>query len=150
MPELRERYTAREGDLMSQERKKIAIRHLDVGDMVVGLHVDKGGTLLKVVAGEINRKITEKDTDIVMYHVKGKTYMLLYKDLVDFSGILDENEVEVINQGICKMIIELYDQAMEKMIAGREGHFDIAQKINEMRHKSRAELEEKYTVVEAQ
>jgi hypothetical protein len=132
---------------MFPERKKISVKDLNVGDMVVGMHVEKGGALLTIVAGEIYQKIISKDNTI-NYYIKGKTYKLPNRDTIAFSGFLDENEIEVIDQSIYNTIIEMYDQSYKLINEGKIGYRDIGENINELRHKSRAELEEKYAVVE--
>ncbi len=137
----------KEGDVMFPERKKIAVRDVNVGAMVIGQHVDMGGGLYTIVAGEIKRKIEEEKN--IVYFIKGKTMISPNKDIdtINFSGFLKEDEIEVIDKQKYNTISELYDFAWDQMTSGLP-HRDIDEKINEMRHKSRAELEEKYAVQE--
>ncbi|MFH1261267.1 MAG: hypothetical protein ABII39_04980 [Candidatus Micrarchaeota archaeon] len=131
---------------MISERKKISIKHLKIGDMVVGLHVDKPKTFYKIVAGKITNKTTAKD-GLVTYHVMD--HSLCYnseKTTANLSGGLDENEVEVIDPDVCNTIIELYEVANKQLDLGLRSAHETAEKAHEMRHTSRAELEEKYTV----
>jgi len=124
------------------ERKKIAIKDLNIGDMVVGMHVNKQRTFYKIVAGEITNKTTAKD-GFVTYHVNGKILPCIKPaEPANLSGSLEENEVEVIDPDVCNTIIEFYEVL-------RSAH-ENAEKAHEMRHKSRAELEQKYAVPEAQ
>lgn len=129
------------------ERKKIAIHDLGIGDWVVGDHVDQVHQRYNVVAGEIIR-ITDSDSDVI-YHVKGITLHRPHADPPEFSGILMSNELESIDPGTYTTIMELFDLANKQIIAG-VSYQETVQKIREIRHKSRQELEEKYPVVEAQ
>ncbi len=132
------------------ERKKISIKYLKISDMVVGMHVDKARTFYKIVAGEITNKTTAKD-GFVTYHVKGKILPCIEPtEPANLSGSLDENEVEVIDPDVCNTIIELYEVANKQLGQGLRSAYENAEKAHEMRHKSRAELEQKYVVVEAQ
>ncbi len=124
--------------------KPISVRTLKTGDLVVGQHVDNIIRSYKVVAGIITS--ISKSKEAFTYNIRGKKFT----QSLDFSGILTENEIEVIDQVICNEIIKLYDLANRQIIAGF-GHHDLdltVEKIREMRHKSRQELEEKYAVAE--
>jgi hypothetical protein len=57
--------------------------------------------------------------------------------------ILKDTEVEVIDQGLCNIIIELYNLVNKQVIAGVSWQ-ETSQKIIEIRHKSWQELEAKY------
>jgi hypothetical protein len=128
--------------------KRIKIGHITcigVGDLVVGLHSENGGTLIRVVAGNVNKIYKDKKSGVKIYDVKGKAQQQ-FDQIINFSGNLEENEIEVIDQEKCREIINLYDLANKQIIEGRHC-WEIGEKINEMRHKSRQELEEKYAVV---
>jgi hypothetical protein len=135
------------------EHKRIEVRDLNVGDMVVGTHVEFNS--MKVVAGDISRKNIDKDGNVI-YYVQGKTLPRPFGEPLNFSGILMQNEVQVIDPQICRTIIELYDLTNRQIIAGSQlnaassafPYRETVEKINEMRHKARAQLEEKYGVVE--
>lgn len=135
--------------MMFLERKKISVKDLNIGDMVIGMHSHNYGMLFTIVAGEIKKKSKDKKSNKIIYFVQGNTLQESYDKKIDFSGFLDEDEVEVIDQQMYYEIMELYIVANKQLISG-QSHRETAEKINEMRHKSRAELEEKYAVMEAQ
>lgn len=130
---------------MFSERKIISVKDLKVGDLVVGAHVSEGGTYISTIVGEIT-SITTTKWDI--YSVKGDTLTRPFGGPIIFSGILRENEIEVIDQSVCLKIIELFHLANEQIIEGKGRHTETIEIINEMRHKSRQELQEKYSVVD--
>jgi RNA polymerase-binding transcription factor DksA len=127
---------------------RIKIGHITcigVGDLVVGLHSENGGTLIRVVAGNVNKIFKDKKSGVKIYDVKGKSQQQ-FDQIINFSGNLEENEIEVIDQEKCREIINLYDLANKQIIEGRHC-WETGEKINEIRHKSRQGLEEKYAVV---
>jgi hypothetical protein len=134
-------------DWFTMRGRKMIKLNLNVGDMVVGLHAENGGTLLRVIAGKINRKITEKDSGMVIYNVTGKSLQQFDKT-INFTGSLDENEIEVIDQDKCHEIIELYEFANKQIIQKSPDRWSTIEKVNKMRETSRMELEDKYAVVE--
>lgn len=128
--------------------KIISITHLQIGDMVIGMHKnDKAGTLFTIVAGKITDKNTDKDYHVT-YNVSGKTLYRSDKSPIEFSGTLDESEIEVIDRETCNTIIGLYNLANEQTIARLSN--DTVEKINKVRRESRLQLEDKYAFVEAQ
>lgn len=134
---------------MFQERKRISIKDLNlkIGDKVVGMHVDKSHLSYTTVAGEIKR-IDKLNDGTVTYHVRGKAYLRPFSEPAYLSGDLEENEVEVIDQGMCNTIMEMFDLANDQLSAGSRD-MGTVEEIREMRHRARQELEEKYPVVEA-
>ncbi len=130
--------------------RKTAVKDLKIGDMVVG-HNDLC-TKYSIIAGEIT-KITRSKTGMVVYHIQGIDLQPRDKS-IDFSGELSEDEVDVIDQPTCKIIFGLYERANKEIIAGSSGYsvryHETVGKSNELRHRARAELEEKYAVAEAQ
>ena len=140
----------KEGDIMPQKQKKISVNDLNVGDMVVGLNVDdRAEWKYKTVAGKIISREVAND-GVVTYKVKGKTFRRNFNKTADLSGILVENEVEVIDQNVCNTIIDILEDGIQKI---NKGFLDIgletALKAHEMRYKSRQELEDKYAVMGA-
>lgn len=127
--------------------KRINITCIGVGDLVVGLHSEYWGTLVRVVAGNVNKIFTEKKSGVKIYDVKGKAIQQ-FDQIINFGGNLEENEIEVIDQEKCREIINLYDIAHKQIIEGRHC-WEIGEKINEIRHKSRQGLEEKYAIPES-
>ncbi len=130
---------------MFQERKKIAVKDLKIGDLVVGTHEDYASMKRTIVAGQITAITTKKKSDDITYHVKGDTLIFQFGDPIKLSGILEENEVEVIDPQTCSTIIELYNLA-NKQISNGISPIETAEKVSDIRHKSRKELEEKYAV----
>lgn len=129
--------------------KRIKIGHITcigVGDLVVGLHSENGGTLIRVVAGNVNKIYKDKKSGVKIYDVKGKAQQQ-FDQIINFSGNLEENEIEVIDQEKCREIIELYELANKQIIQGILHRSETVEKINKMRMDSRRELEEKYAVV---
>jgi hypothetical protein len=123
------------------DREKIS-KHLKIGDMVVGRHVYEPHIYQQIVAGKIINKNTEDGG--VVYQVEGNI-LQRFGEPITFSGILKDTEVEVIDQGVCNTLIELYNLVNKQVIAGASWQ-ETAQKINDIRHISRQELEEKYPV----
>jgi len=130
-------------------KNKISIKnHLKFGDMVVGQHIDKLKKSSETIAGIVNRcehKINSDGCVTFRYQVIGNVLKRPFGEPVEFSGILEENEVEVVDPATCSKIIKLFDLANKQVIAG-EPYQETVDKIWEIRHKSRQELEEKYPV----
>jgi hypothetical protein len=126
---------------MWSDRKKILIKHLKIGDMVVGRHVYEPHIYQQIVAGKIIGKTNTEDGGVA-YQVEGNT-LQRFGEPITFSGILKDTEVEVIDQGLCNIIIELYNLVNKQVIAGVSWQ-ETSQKIIEIRHKSWQELEAKY------
>lgn len=121
--------------------KKISVKdYLKVGDLVAGQHVDRERATVTIVAGSISEI---RYTNCVTYYVIGNAFKRPFGDTARLSGILEENEVEVIDSDTCTTIIELFALANQQLIAGASYQRTI-QKIRELRQKSRQELEEKY------
>lgn len=100
--------------------KKISVRDLKIGDKVVGMHREMFA--YKVLAGTIISKVVKKG--ITTYHVQSRSGQ--------YSGDLNEDEIEVIDQATCNTIIKLYDVAI-----GAGLHWlETVERINEIRHKS--------------
>ncbi len=131
---------------MSEERKKISVKDLKIGDMVVGQHIDSVWLSYNIVAGEIASISTAND-GLVTYHVNGKTFLRIEPTKpLNLSVSLTENEVEVIDLDVCNTIIELYKIANKQFGQGLRSAHENAENAHELRHKSRHELEEKYAV----
>lgn len=121
-----------------KEYNIIQIENLKVGDKIIGNHVNKITRVTKIVAGYITKIIKfEKTTE---YCVKGNILHRSNCELMNFSGILKENEIEVIDNVICNKIIELYDLANEQLIKNLQDYHYTLEKINELRMQSRLNL----------
>lgn len=133
---------------MLPKQKEISVKDLKVGDMVVGLHFDsKAEWEYKTVAGKITSR-EEANDGVVTYKVTGKTLWRNLHKPVHLSGILVDNEVQVIDQNVCNRIIELFEDCNKKINSGLlDIGLQIAIKASEMRYQWRQELEEKYAVV---
>ncbi len=126
--------------------KRIKITCIGVGDLVVGLHSEYGGTLVRVVVGNVNKIFKDKTSGVNIYDVKGKLIQQ-FNQIINFGGNLEENEIEVIDQEKCREIINLYELANKQIIQGLLDRHETVEKINTMRMDSRRELEEKYAVM---
>jgi hypothetical protein len=85
---------------------------------------------------------------VKIYDVKGKAQQQ-FDQIINFSGNLEENEIEVIDQEKCREIINLYELANKQIIQGVLDRHETVEKINTMRMDSRRKLEEKYGVKES-
>jgi hypothetical protein len=133
---------------------KIAVKDLQVNTMVVGTAVtalNHAGGVCKTIVGRIV-SITTTQEGIMCYTVLGENYKLKYVDtknppIHSFSGILKETEIEVIDPVLCQLIASLFKENLEMANLGKfkevRGNMD---KISDIRHKSRFELETKYGV----
>lgn len=128
---------------------KISVKdHLKVGDLVVGQHTDRVRGTVKIVAGIISEiRYNIRYNNYITYYVLGNVFKRPFGDTVRLSGILEENDVEVIDPSTCTTIIELFALANQQVIVGTP-YQETVQKIWELRHKSRQELEEKYPAEE--
>jgi alkyl sulfatase BDS1-like metallo-beta-lactamase superfamily hydrolase len=128
------------------KRKKILVKDLKIGDLVVGSHLDEQSKSITVIAGTIIIKKESETADGVriQYYVKPPS-----DKPVELAGFLYDNEIEAIDPETCATIIDMFGMVIGKAIARTGGAWETSEKINEMRHKSRKELEEKYAVVEA-
>ncbi len=141
----------------SKGERKRKLPALAEGDFVVGMHADPAGSYT-TVAGKID-KITCNKSGEVIYHVSGNILIRPGADPIELSGVLQESEIEVIDPGTYRRIIELFDLATKQLIAEAESPYpkqiiasssykETVQKIRDLRHKSRQELEEKYPAAE--
>ena len=116
-------------------KNKISIKTLKIGDKVIGMHADPAGSYT-TVAGKIS-KITSNKSGDVTYHVVGDLFIRPSADSISLSGFLEESEVEVIDPGTYRIIIELFDLANKQLISGSPFHTETVQKIRDLRYKSR-------------
>lgn len=118
------------------------ISSLKEGNLVVGLYNDHD-MRTNIVAGTITK--IQKSKGSKVYHVKGNTYRDKYdkySSLLSLSGILVESEIEIINQSICKELIELYDLAFNQLESGQPFR-ETTQKINDIRAREKEKLKNK-------
>jgi len=140
-------------------KNKIKVNDLKIGDLVIGMrcyqdsvaglynNLVDGQPLLSctTIAGRIKYRTKEKSGK-VNYHVVGETLPRPGGEPVLLSGLLGDDEVEVIDQSMCKMILELIDTANQKLIivAPYEEVLEMANKIEKIRHDEQQKLEVKY------
>lgn len=115
---------------------EIYIKNLEIGDKVVGMHVDILTRSINIVAGKIKKILNG------LYYVDGIILYRPHTKQINFSGVLKENEIEIIDNVICNKIMELYELANKQLICEslRDYHNTI-NKINEIRHNSRLDLQ---------
>jgi predicted transcriptional regulator len=127
---------------MSEYKKmKLSITDLNIGDFVLGQHVDPVRLQYNIVAGQI-MKIDKTDENII-YHIKGMTLLRPHGEPINFSGILNSDEIEIHNNTTYDTVMALYDLANRQIIA-EVSYQETIDKIRRIRWKSRQELEAKY------
>lgn len=118
------------------------ISSLKEGNLVVGLYNDHD-MRTNIVAGTITK--IQKSKGSKVYHVKGNIHYCKYdrhSSPSDFSGVLKEDEIEIIDQAICKEIIELYELAFNQFESGQPFR-ETTQKINDIRAREKEKLKNK-------
>lgn len=86
--------------------------NLKTGDLVIGLHTE--GITTNRVAGKILRIQTEP---VKKYIVLGKEHWRPDVN-ISTSGELEEKEVQVTDQGACRIILQLFDEGTRLVRAG--------------------------------
>jgi hypothetical protein len=126
--------------------KQIAVKDLNLGDLVVGLHAEDDDISFSRIAGKITT-ISVK-LGVVKYFVDGEVHYRPNGN-ISTSGFLLESEVQVIDQGACRKIIRSFREYTNLIETGALPYRETVEEVNDLIYDERQKLEKKYVVSES-